>query len=80
MTQPEVEALIAEWDRAATMRHGSMREAVLAEVGNGLRNALTFFKRAAPVGRNAERQDPQGLGPKDEHAVPEGQAPKGQQP
>jgi hypothetical protein len=24
----------------------------------------------AQVGRNAKRQDPQGLGPKDEHAVP----------
>jgi hypothetical protein len=31
--------------------------------------------RAASVGRNAERQDRNGLGPKDEHAVPEGQTP-----
>jgi hypothetical protein len=29
----------------------------------------------AQVGRNAKRQDPQGLGPKDEHAVAEGDAP-----
>ena len=35
-------------------------------------------RRTTPAGRHAERQDPQGLGPKDEHAVPEGQAPKGQ--
>jgi hypothetical protein len=32
--------------------------------------------RAASVGRNAERQDPQGLGPKDEHAVGEAETPE----
>lgn len=26
-------------------------------------------RESAPVGRNAKRQDPEGLGPKDEHAV-----------
>lgn len=33
--------------------------------------------RLAQVGRNAERQDAQRLGPKDEHAVAESDAPKG---
>jgi hypothetical protein len=35
-----IENLIAEWDRAVLLRSGEKREAVLAEVGNGLRNAL----------------------------------------
>lgn len=38
--------------------------------------AAELAKDAAQVGRNAERQDPpSGLGPKDEHAVAEGDAP-----
>jgi hypothetical protein len=48
-----------------------------AGFGSTLAEAMADFdknwfsqKAPAQVGRNAKRQDPQGLGPKDEHAVP----------